>query len=176
MSPPPKTLLELGSGCGRLTRPMVDAGYEVTAVDNSNDMLNEINYAETVLADIEPLSLDRRFDTILLASRVINCPDPKARERMIRTARKHLKEGGVFLLEVHPETILDTKTGDSSKSESYDAKIVSSDIFGTRASITIEYTIDDDIWLHSFETEYVEPHEVERLLEKNGFKISAFHS
>jgi SAM-dependent methyltransferase len=34
-APPPATLLELGCGVGRVTRPLVALGYEVTAVDES---------------------------------------------------------------------------------------------------------------------------------------------
>jgi 2-polyprenyl-3-methyl-5-hydroxy-6-metoxy-1,4-benzoquinol methylase len=57
MCPPPKTLLDLGSGCGRLTRPMIEAGYQVTAVDNSAEMLADIHHTDTVLSDIEYLDL-----------------------------------------------------------------------------------------------------------------------
>jgi SAM-dependent methyltransferase len=69
--PPPATLLELGSGVGRVTRQLVRLGYEVVAVDESAEMLAHVRNAETVLARIEDLDLGRRFDAALLLSNLL---------------------------------------------------------------------------------------------------------
>ncbi len=52
-------ILELGSGPGRVTHPLIALGYEVTAVDNSSEMLSHIKGATTILSDIETLALEQ---------------------------------------------------------------------------------------------------------------------
>jgi SAM-dependent methyltransferase len=66
--PPPASLLELGCGVGRMTRQFVRLGYDVVAVDESREMLEHVQDAETVCARIEKLDLRRRFDAALLLS------------------------------------------------------------------------------------------------------------
>ncbi|HEY9348562.1 MAG TPA: class I SAM-dependent methyltransferase, partial [Inquilinus sp.] len=65
------SILELGSGPGRVTHALVARGYAVTAVDNAAEMLAHVRGAETVLADIEDLDLGRTFAAVLLASTLI---------------------------------------------------------------------------------------------------------
>lgn len=171
---PPATLLELGAGCGRLTLPLTNAGYSVTAVDNSAEMLKHIDCAETVLADIESLQLGTSFDVVLLASHLLNCPDAAIRNAMLSAARAHLRVGGILLLEIHPENILQVAAGDNYSGKNYSARIVSSEIRGRQARITIEYHISGDSWRHSFETEYLSPDQIGSSLRKNGFKIASW--
>lgn len=40
------SILELGAGVGRVTYPLLELGYRVTAVDNSSEMLAEISGAD----------------------------------------------------------------------------------------------------------------------------------
>src|SRR5713226_1068103 len=60
------SILELGCGVGRITDPLVQFGYEVVAVDNSEEMLAFVKSAKTMSADIETLNLSRTFDAVLL--------------------------------------------------------------------------------------------------------------
>jgi SAM-dependent methyltransferase len=60
---PRSTILELGSGPGRITRALVAMGHRVIAVDDSPEMLSANHSAtETVPADLFTLALGRRFD------------------------------------------------------------------------------------------------------------------
>ncbi|MGH3324371.1 MAG: class I SAM-dependent methyltransferase, partial [Streptomyces sp.] len=61
-APPGATLLELGAGAGRMTRPLLARGFRVTAVDESAAMLAKIEGAPTVRAAIEDLELEQRFE------------------------------------------------------------------------------------------------------------------
>ncbi|WP_206784385.1 bifunctional 2-polyprenyl-6-hydroxyphenol methylase/3-demethylubiquinol 3-O-methyltransferase UbiG [Amycolatopsis sp. MtRt-6] len=65
--PPNASILELGSGAGRVTHPLLDLGHEVVAVDDSASMLAHVR-AETVCARIGNLDLGRTFDAVLLGS------------------------------------------------------------------------------------------------------------
>jgi SAM-dependent methyltransferase len=60
------SILELGSGTGRVTSALTALGRPVVAVDESAEMLARVRGAETVQAGIEDLSLSRLFDVVLL--------------------------------------------------------------------------------------------------------------
>ncbi len=168
-APPPATLLELGAGCGRITRPLTAAGYQVTAVDNSADMLELIDGAETIHSDIETLQTARQYDIVLLASRIFNCPDKETRSKLLKTASTHLKQDGTFLLEVHASGILNMRAGDASADEVLATRILSSNLEGHHVAMEIEYQIDEDVWTHKFETQYLPPEQVEAELKTAGF-------
>jgi 2-polyprenyl-3-methyl-5-hydroxy-6-metoxy-1,4-benzoquinol methylase len=51
------SILEPGVRVGRITHPLPELGYKVTAVDNSSEMPAEIRGATTVLSNIEDLAL-----------------------------------------------------------------------------------------------------------------------
>ncbi len=95
-------ILELGCGAGRVTHELIARGHRVTAVDNSTEMLEHVVGARTVLADIEALRLDERFDVVLLASHFVNVPDPGARIAQLCTCAAHVRSGGVVLIERYP--------------------------------------------------------------------------
>jgi SAM-dependent methyltransferase len=85
---PPATLLELGCGAGRVTRQLVAAGYTVTAVDESPEMLEHVRAAETVCARIEELELGRRFDAVLLLSNLLTV-EPEQRRAFLAACARH---------------------------------------------------------------------------------------
>jgi len=82
------SILELGCGTGRITRQLLRLGYRVTAVDESPEMLDRVEGAETVCSRIEGLDLGRRFDAVLLASNLITAkPDP--RRHFLEACKRH---------------------------------------------------------------------------------------
>src|SRR6202162_6253009 len=95
------SILELGSGAGRVTHPLVALGHPVVAVDESPEMLAHVRGAETVCARIEDLALGRRFDVVLLASHLINA-DPPTRTAFLAACRRHVADDGCVVIEQHP--------------------------------------------------------------------------
>ena len=93
------SILELGAGVGRITHALVKLGYNVTAVDNSREMLAEIGGATTVLSDIEDLMLNASFDAVVLGSFLIHAPAPGARAALLAVCRRHVKPSGVVLIQ-----------------------------------------------------------------------------
>jgi len=93
------SILELGAGVGRITHALLRLGYNVTAVDNSPEMLAEIRGATTVLSDIEDLKLDRSFDAVVLGSFLIHAPAPGTRAALLAACRRHIKPSGVVLIQ-----------------------------------------------------------------------------
>ena len=49
------TILELGCGAGRVTHPLIKLGHELTAVDESPEMLARVRGAQTLLARIQAM-------------------------------------------------------------------------------------------------------------------------
>jgi SAM-dependent methyltransferase len=99
--PPNASILELGSGAGRVTHRLVELGHEVVAVDDSPAMLAHVR-TETVCARIGDLRLGRTFDAVLLASHLVNTADEADRRAMLATAKRHLAPGGRLVVEWHP--------------------------------------------------------------------------
>ena len=104
------TILDLSSGVGRITHPLVRLGYRVTAVDFDERMLRQVQGAETVLSRIEDLDLDRKFGGVLLMSTLINRPDPAGRLALLAACRRHVAPDGVVLIERYdPQIGLDDR-------------------------------------------------------------------
>ncbi|MDT7549843.1 MAG: hypothetical protein QOE84_2237 [Actinomycetota bacterium] len=98
------TVLELGAGAGRITRPLVAAGYKVTAVDESPEMLARFADvdARQVTARIQDLDLAETFDAVLLMSHLVNTADDALRHDMLATCARHLAADGVLIVQRHP--------------------------------------------------------------------------
>jgi SAM-dependent methyltransferase len=96
------SILELGSGTGRVTGALVKLGHPVVAVDESPEMLAHIRAAELVCARIQDLALGRTFDVVLLASHLLNVPDAGIRQALLRTCARHLAAAGCVIIQHHP--------------------------------------------------------------------------
>ena len=96
---PGASILELGCGAGRVTRPLAAMGHPMVAVDNSPAMLEHVTVAETVCADITQLDLGRAFDAVLVASHLVNHGDRSWARALLATGRRHVGNDGVVLAE-----------------------------------------------------------------------------
>jgi SAM-dependent methyltransferase len=145
------TVLDLGSGCGRIAHALVDLGHPVVAVDDSPDMLAHVHGAETVCGRIEDLRLDRRFDAVLLCSHLINTPAEPVRHSLLATARRHLADSGKLLVEWHPPSWFDT-VSDGQRGRLGDVEILLLDVVrdGDLLSATVRYSTANARWFHSF--------------------------
>jgi len=96
------SVLDLGCGTGRVAHGLIALGHEVVVVDQSAEMLTHVRDAETVCARIAGLDLGRRFGAVLLASHLINTPDPAERAALLATIARHLAADGRLVAEWHP--------------------------------------------------------------------------
>ena len=142
------TVLDLGAGAGRVAQPLAALGHPVLAVDNSAEMLAHVRKAETLLADIETLRLDRRFDAVLLASQLINTPDTTLRRALLATAAHHA--AGPVLAQWHPPDWFDRV--DSTPGQLGPITITVRDIArdGDLLSATVHYDEVYRHWEHPF--------------------------
>ncbi|MHA7652350.1 class I SAM-dependent methyltransferase [Mycobacterium sp. ML4] len=96
---PGSTILDLGSGVGRIANPLAALGHQVTAVDDSADMLVHVHGADTVQARIEDLRLPGKFDAVLLASSLVNYPPLELRRGFLATVAHHLSPTGKAIIQ-----------------------------------------------------------------------------
>jgi SAM-dependent methyltransferase len=108
---PTRTVLDLGCGTGNHALPLAQRGYEVVGVDRSAAMLErarqkavsgQINgKAKFYQDDICSFQMERSFDAALMMFAVLGY-QLKNQEVLaaLRTARKHLVPGGLFIFDV----------------------------------------------------------------------------
>lgn len=105
---PVKRLLELGSGGGHLVHHL-PRSVELVLVDQSEAMLAQsraLNPRATHLqGDMRKLSLDERFDLVLLHDAVMYLTSPEDLQAALDTAADHLRPGGLMVL--MPDTASD---------------------------------------------------------------------
>nr|SBO92674.1 hypothetical protein BN4615_P2188 [Nonomuraea gerenzanensis] len=103
-------ILELGAGTGRLTIPLLELGWEVTALELSTAMLTTLrtrladapadlrDRCTLVHADMTAFKLGERFGTAILSPSTIDLLDDADRPGLYSSVREHLRPGGRFLL------------------------------------------------------------------------------
>ncbi|MGO1080478.1 class I SAM-dependent methyltransferase [Inquilinus sp. CA228] len=166
------SILELGSGPGRVTHAMVARGYAVTAVDNSAEMLAHVRGAETVLADIEDLDLGRGFDAVLLASTLINFPEAGTRAALLAACRRHVRPGGAVLIERrNPATFSAIGPGPAGEEAGIRHVVESVRHEGRLAHITLRSEAADAAWTQSFTCELIDDEQLAEALASAGLRL-----
>jgi SAM-dependent methyltransferase len=112
-------IVEWGAGTGRLAVPLAEAGFDVTAVELSERMVErgreKIEAVEWVHGDMRSAELGRRHALAICAFNSFLCllsvDDALA---FLRNAREHLEPGGMLGIEVSafsPEELVDPPDG-----------------------------------------------------------------
>ncbi|GAA2473812.1 class I SAM-dependent methyltransferase [Streptomyces thermolineatus] len=169
-------VLELGCGTGRVTHPLLERGFTVTAVDESPEMLAYVRGARTVRSPIEELELDERFDVVLLASFLVHAGDLRVRRGLLRTCRRHVADDGCVLIQREGEGWHDTLPRERTIGQGPGvARLLSSDPVGDGVrSVRFEYVFPDARWTHTFLSRPLSPLEFERALAEAGLALDAY--
>ena len=119
----PGPVLELMSGTGRLSIPLIEAGVSLTCIDSSPAMLHIFrkklatrNLAATLIAmDVCELSLGRSFPLIILPFHSFSeITDTVLQRQALKKIREHLDSNGRFICTLHNPPVR-LKTVDGSK-------------------------------------------------------------
>jgi SAM-dependent methyltransferase len=169
------SILELGSGPGRVTHALAALGYAVTAVDNSAEMLAHVRGTETVQADIEDLDLGRSFRSfhaVLLASTLINFPEPRTRAALLATCRRHVRPGGAVLIERrNPATFFALQPGPAGEEAGIRHIVESVRHEGRLSHIVLRSEAADAVWTQSFTCELIDDAQIAEALAAAGLRL-----
>ncbi|MCX4732759.1 bifunctional 2-polyprenyl-6-hydroxyphenol methylase/3-demethylubiquinol 3-O-methyltransferase UbiG [Streptomyces sp. NBC_01363] len=170
------SILELGCGAGRVTRPLIERGFEVTAVDESAQMLEHIRGARTVQSPIESLDLgEERFDVVMLASFLVHASEDRVRDGLLRACRKHVKDGGVVLIQREGADYHTNLPRERSYPSGHTVRIVSAEPVGNGVdSIHVEYVFDDARWTQTFLSRELSKEQFEGHLEAAGLTVDRY--
>ncbi|MET8979885.1 class I SAM-dependent methyltransferase [Streptomyces sp. NPDC004539] len=144
-------ILELGCGVGRMTHPLLERGFRVTAVDESAEMLERVRGARTVHSPIERLELGETFDVVLLASFLVHAGDAEVRRGLLRACARHVAPGGSVLIQREGADYHTDVPRERVDPHGFSVRIRSSTPVGEGVnSVHVEYEFPDAVWTQTF--------------------------
>jgi SAM-dependent methyltransferase len=169
------SILELGAGAGRMTHRMVALGHPVVAVDESGEMLARVRGAETVQARIQELDLGRRFDAVVLASFLVNEPDPDLTGRFLRACRDHVADHGCVLVQRHPPAWFDEAAEGERTRGGITFRLRDLGRPGPGLlSATVEYQVGEQVWTQWFTARRLDDTALAAVLAEAGLAVDAY--
>jgi SAM-dependent methyltransferase len=168
---PPGSTLELGCGTGRLCEQLRDRGLDATGVDHSEDMLSFVPAGiRRVLGDIETLQLECAFNSVLLASHLINHENESVAKAFLATAARHVTPNGlVFVQRFDPDWLMNTSEGFTAGIQGIKLTVERVEVQGSSVSMTLRYERDCDVWFHAFSARVLDEVSTEKMLAGAGF-------
>ncbi|MEU9160793.1 class I SAM-dependent methyltransferase [Streptomyces sp. NPDC048424] len=167
-------ILELGSGVGRVTHPLVERGFTVTAVDEFPRMLERVHGARTVCSPIEELALDEHFDVVLLGSFLVHAGDPQVLRGLLRTCRRHVANDGCVLIQREGEGRHENLPHERKIADGL-VRVLSSDPVGPGVrSVHVEYVFPDARWTQTFLSRPLTTEAFELALSEAGLAVDAY--
>ena len=171
---PGASILDLGSGPGRIAGPLAALGHPVTAVDDGEGMIAALpGTVEGVVADARAVRLGRRFDCVLLASHLVN--DPDHAPAFLSTAVAHLAPGGMVIGETYPPG-WDPAAGIGRVGRLGDAEIVltSAHVLGDRLEAVVRYGVDGMTWEQPYVARILDEAGLADLLARQGLRFTGW--
>ncbi|WP_226487029.1 class I SAM-dependent methyltransferase [Streptomyces parvulus] len=168
-------ILELGSGVGRMTHPLLERGFSVTAVDESAEMLEHVRGARTICGPIERLGLAERFDVVLLASFLVHAGDVEVRRGLLRTCARHVADDGCVLIQREGADYHTNLPRERVDPSGFTVRIVSADAVGDGVnSVRAEYEFPDAVWTQTFLARPLTEEQFEGALAEAGLRVDRY--
>ncbi len=168
-------ILELGCGVGRMTHPLLERGFTVTAVDESPEMLERVRGARTICSPIEALDLGETFDVVLLASFLVHSGDVRVRQELLRTCARHVTPGGCVLIQREGEDYHTNVPRERVDPSGLTIRIVSSQPVGDGVnSVRAEYEYPDATWTQTFLARPLTKEQFEQALAEAGLEVDKY--
>ncbi|MEU9914447.1 class I SAM-dependent methyltransferase [Streptomyces sp. NPDC051001] len=168
-------ILELGCGVGRMTHPLLERGFTVTAVDESPQMLERVRGARTICGPVEGLDLGETFDVVMLASFLVHAGDIEVRRGLLRACARHVGEGGRVLIQregADYHTDLPRERADPS---GFTVRMVSAEPVGDGVnSVRAEYEFPDAVWTQTFLARPLTKKQFEEALGEAGLAVDKY--
>ncbi|MGW4817957.1 class I SAM-dependent methyltransferase [Streptomyces sp. NPDC004227] len=168
-------ILELGCGVGRVTRPLLERGFTVTAVDESPDMLERVRGARTICSPIESLDAGETFDAVVLASFLVHTGDPEVRRGLLRTCARHVAGGGCVLIQREGGDYHINVPRERMDPAGFTVRILSAEPVGDGVNrVRAEYVFPDATWTQTFRSRPLTKEEFEEALAEAGLRVDRY--
>ncbi|OMI90022.1 SAM-dependent methyltransferase [Streptomyces sp. M1013] len=168
-------ILELGSGVGRMTHPLLERGFTVTAVDESAEMLEHVRGARTIRSPIEDLDLGERFDVVMLASFLVHAGDVEVRRGLLRTCARHVEDDGCVLIQREGADYHTNLPRERVDPSGFTVRILSADPVGDGVnSVRAEYEFPDAVWTQTFRARPLTTEQFEEALGEAGLAVDRY--
>ncbi|MCV2460108.1 class I SAM-dependent methyltransferase [Streptomyces sp. ICN988] len=168
-------ILELGSGVGRMTHPLLERGFTVTAVDESAEMLERVRGARTVCSPIEDLDLGERFDVVMLASFLVHAGDIEVGRGLLRTCARHVTDDGCVLIQREGADYHSNLPRERVDPSGFTVRILSADPVGDGVnSVRAEYEFPDAVWTQTFRARPLTREQFEEALGEAGLAVDRY--
>jgi len=186
-------ILELASGTGRITFMLAQAGYDITGVELSSEMLKVAqeklmklpedvqNRVSLNQGDMTKFQIERKFPMVIIPSSFKFLLTTEDQLACLKQVRNHLTEDGVFILDLYPHEITAPDKTESATAEvdgstitrtySYSIDLVAQERYCT-ATVDV---VHEDGEVEHIKTKSVNaliyPREAELLVRAAGFEI-----
>ncbi|MFF4485812.1 class I SAM-dependent methyltransferase [Streptomyces sp. NPDC001544] len=168
-------ILELGSGVGRMTHPLLERGFTVTAVDESAEMLERVHGARTICTPIEDLDLGEKFDVVMLASFLVHAGDTEVRRGLLRTCARHVAEDGCVLIQREGEDYHTALPRERVDPSGFTVRMLSAEPVGDGVnSVRAEYVFPDAVWTQTFLSRPLTKEQFEEALAEAGLEVEEY--
>jgi SAM-dependent methyltransferase len=193
-------VLELTSGTGRVSIPLLSSGIDLTCVDYSKEMLAILKRkikdkgfkCSTFEMDITELSLKDKYDLIMIPFNSLSeIVDPRKHRKTLKKINEHLTDNGVFNCTLHnPQIRLKTVDGEVRLMGNYQIEnnrmLIIKYLLNYNAETQIVsgyqfYEVYDNtqnlIWTRNLEINFYlfEKEEFEGLIKENRFRIKEIY-
>lgn len=173
--PPGAHILELGCGVGRITHPLQQRGFTVTAVDESADMLTHVRGARTICVPIERLDLGEKFDVVMLASFLVHAGDTEVRRGLLRTCARHVAQDGCVLIQREGPDYHTNVPRERVDPSGFTVRIVSAEPVADGVNaVRAEYRFPDAVWIQTFLARPLTREQFEEALAEAGLKVDTY--
>lgn len=192
----PKTILDLGCGTGGYTFPLVQKGYQLTAIDASLPMLRKAEEKQNALhtrirfyqKNLQDFQLKRKFDVVVCMFSVIDyLIKDKDIAKALKNIRGHMKKDSLFIFDFwNQEAVERFYTPKKRKAFSFNDKVIERSsrtrILPQKRLCEVNYTCrlkEKGDFLKGFRerhvVRYFSKEEISEILQGNGFEILDIH-
>ncbi len=176
---PPARVVDFGAGTGRLSIPLADMGFNVTAIEPCEEMLNQLRQKKQqgmLLNDICSTMQDYQgkieFDMALCVFTVLlYLRDEDSLEKAVKAAYASLKPGGMLLIDIPNKSLFQSYSRKDHRIErTVSVTEQTDDIFIYTEDLKVtQPNGDESSYSDTFPIRYWPAQTVRHLLEKAGF-------
>lgn len=175
---PPARIVDFGAGTGRISLPLAERDYEVTAVDPCQAMLDQLQNKDlkhkirTVCSKMEDYRSRGEFDVALCIFTVLlYLLNEESLKKALEAAHASLKPGGILLIDIPSEAIF---SGILHRDEAIDRSVSvvkqEGNIYNYREELKIKHA-DGNVsqYNDNFQIRYWPPKQIKEVLKDVGF-------